>query len=141
MRGDLMKKGTTPEKGYFFNMTKKQVNKLIVLYILLKHNRGLYGKEILSLMHEMGFFERQELPTYGAFYPLLHEMHEAGLLRREERLLNPDPYEKTYQKVVLYYVTDKGREEYEILRKKYLPLFQRQEKLLNRIYEKIYNQG
>lgn len=134
-----MKKNTTPEKGYFLNISKKQVNKLIVLYILLKKNRGLYGKEILDLMHKMGFLEIQELPTYGAFYPLLHEMYEDGLLRREERLLNPDPYEKTYQKVILYYVTDYGLEQFEILKKKYLPFFQRQEQFLAKIYENIYN--
>ena len=134
-----MKKSTTPEKGYFLNVTKKQVNKLLVLHILLEQKRGLYGKEIRSLLHEKGFLEKQELPTYGSFYPLLHEMYEEGLLRREERLMNPDPYEKTYQKVVLYHVTDKGYEEYQIMKKKFLGFFQRQEQFLTKIYQKIYN--
>lgn len=129
-----------PQRGYILNVSKKQINKFLILFVLLKENRPLYGKEINSLLHSYGFFSKEELPTHGSLYPLLHEMYEDGLLTRKERLYQPEKSidETTYQKVVVYQATDIGKKEFELLKKKYLSFFQRQKDFLNKIFNTIY---
>lgn len=132
-----------PQRGYILNASKKQINKLLILYILLNENRPLYGKEINVLLNRYGFLTKDELPTHGSLYPLLHEMFEEGLLKRKERLLNPekmlDDGDRPYQKVVEYEVTDLGKKEFEILKKKFISFFQRQSDFLETVYRRIYD--
>ncbi|WP_237458328.1 PadR family transcriptional regulator [Pontibacillus yanchengensis] len=118
-------------KKFALNMSAAQFTKFYVLHLL--HKRTSMISE--HFKEEFAKLTGNWRPAPSTLLDTLHEMTDEGLLQRKEDYKS---YEKKRQKVYWYRVTEKGTEEFEVLKKHYKVLFDEQLDILKRIMNEIY---
>lgn len=112
-------------------MSAAQFTKFYIMHLLQVH-------QPMISEHFKGEFKKLTtnwIPAPSTLLDTLHEMTEDGLLERKEDYKS---YEKKRQKVYWYYLTDKGKEEFDVLKKKYKILFEEQLQILKQIMNDVY---
>ncbi|MCA0983115.1 helix-turn-helix transcriptional regulator [Halobacillus yeomjeoni] len=118
-------------KRFALNMSAAQFTKFYIMHLLQIH-------QPMISEHFKGEFKKLTtnwIPAPSTLLDTLHEMTEEGLLERREDYKS---HEKKRQKVYWYYLTDQGKEEFDVLKKKYKILFEEQLKILNQIMRDVY---
>ncbi|ASV69751.1 helix-turn-helix transcriptional regulator [Cytobacillus sp. FSL W7-1323] len=75
-------------------------------------------------------------PTHSEIYKTLHELTREGWVRREKKLLGEPGVD--FQEIIIYHLTDKGKQEYELYRKQMKVEFDRCLGLLNQAMSDHY---
>ncbi|WP_347860529.1 helix-turn-helix transcriptional regulator [Salimicrobium sp. PL1-032A] len=118
-------------KKFALNMSAAQFTKFYIMH-LLQVSQPMISEHFKK---EFKTLTKNWIPAPSTLLDTLHEMTEEGLLHRKEDYKS---YEKKRQKVYWYYLTDTGREEFEVLKKRYKILFEEQQQILNKIMRDIY---
>ncbi|MFG6121171.1 MULTISPECIES: PadR family transcriptional regulator [Thalassobacillus] len=118
-------------KKFALNMTAAQFTKFYIMHLLQVHPPMIseqFKKEFKKLTTNW-------IPAPSTLLDTLHDMTEEGLLSRKEDYKSHD---RKRQKVYWYSLTDKGKEEFDVLKKRYKLLFEEQLDILNKIMKEIY---
>ncbi|AKG04481.1 MULTISPECIES: PadR family transcriptional regulator [Salimicrobium] len=118
-------------KKFALNMSAAQFTKFYIMHLLQVKQPMIsehFKKEFKTLT-------KNWIPAPSTLLDTLHEMTEEGLLARKEDYKSHD---KKRQKVYWYYLTDAGREEFEVLKKRYKILFEEQQQILDKIMRDVY---
>ncbi|SDI99522.1 helix-turn-helix transcriptional regulator [Salimicrobium halophilum] len=118
-------------KKFALNMSAAQFTKFYIMH-LLQVSQPMISEHFKK---EFKTLTKNWIPAPSTLLDTLHEMTKEGLLHRKEDYKS---YEKKRQKVYWYYLTDSGREEFEVLKKRYKILFEEQQQILNKIMRDIY---
>ncbi|WP_181348458.1 helix-turn-helix transcriptional regulator [Thalassobacillus sp. CUG 92003] len=118
-------------KKFALNMSAAQFTKFYIMH-LLQMNAPMISEHFKTEFQKL---TKNWVPAPSTLLDTLHDMTEEGLLRRQEDYKSHD---KKRQKVYWYYLTDNGREEFEVLKKKYKILFDEQIAILNKIMNDVY---
>ncbi|SIS37312.1 PadR family transcriptional regulator [Salimicrobium flavidum] len=118
-------------KKFALNMSAAQFTKFYIMH-LLQVSQPMISEHFKK---EFKKLTKNWIPAPSTLLDTLHEMTEEGLLARKEDYKSHD---KKRQKVYWYYLTDDGREEFEVLKKRYKILFEEQQQILNKIMNDIY---
>lgn len=119
-------------KKFALNMSASQFTKFYVLYLLLDNPSGMISEQFKDEFKKIG---GQWVPAPSTLLDTLHDMTNEGLISRTESYKS---LEKRRQKVYWYRLSDKGKEEFDILKKKYLILFQEQKKIIEEILATVF---
>ena len=120
-------------KRFALNMSAAQFTKFYILHLL-----QLDGKRSMISEHFKGEFKKiggNWSPAPATLLDTLHSMTAEGLLTRTADYKSQ---EKRRQKVYWYRITEKGRDEFEILKKKNLILLQEQKEIIEHILKVVY---
>lgn len=118
-------------KRFALNMSAAQFTKFYIMHLLQVSQPKIsehFKKEFKQLTTNW-------IPAPSTLLDTLHDMTEEGLLYRKEDYKS---YDKKRQKVYWYYLTDKGKEEFDVLKKRYKILFEEQIDILNKVMSEIY---
>ncbi|MBM7552570.1 PadR family transcriptional regulator [Thalassobacillus pellis] len=118
-------------KKFALNMTAAQFTKFYIMH-LLQVNPPMISEHFKKEFQKL---TKNWIPAPSTLLDTLHDMTEEGLLRRKEDYKSHD---KKRQKVYWYSLTDTGKEEFDILKKRYHLLFEEQIEILNKIMKEIY---
>ncbi|WP_173916378.1 helix-turn-helix transcriptional regulator [Halobacillus sp. Marseille-Q1614] len=118
-------------KKFALNMSAAQFTKFYIMH-LLQVSEPLISEHFKA---EFKKLTTNWIPAPSTLLDTLHDMTEEGLLYRKEDFKS---HEKRRQKVYWYYLTDKGKEEFDVLKKKYKILFEEQLAILNQIMKDVY---
>lgn len=112
-------------------MSAAQFTKFYILHLL--HKRGSMISE--HFKDEFKKLTGNWKPAPSTLLDTLHDMTDDGLLFRTEGYKSEI---KRRQKVYWYRVTEKGSQEFQVLKKKYKILFEEQIRILNKIIKEVY---
>ncbi|MFC7060366.1 helix-turn-helix transcriptional regulator [Halobacillus seohaensis] len=118
-------------KKFALNMSAAQFTKFYIMH-LLQVSQPLISEHFKVEFHKL---TKNWIPAPSTLLDTLHDMTEEGLLYRKEDYKS---HEKKRQKVYWYYLTDQGKEEFDVLKKKYKILFEEQLTILNKIMSDVY---
>ncbi|GGF10029.1 hypothetical protein GCM10010954_05670 [Halobacillus andaensis] len=118
-------------KKFALNMSAAQFTKFYIMH-LLQVSQPMISEHFKA---EFKNLTKNWIPAPSTLLDTLHEMTEEGLLYRKEDFKS---HEKKRQKVYWYYLTDAGKEEFNVLKKRYKILFEEQQMVLNQIMKNIY---
>ncbi|MFG6148776.1 PadR family transcriptional regulator [Halobacillus sp. B23F22_1] len=118
-------------KKFALNMSAAQFTKFYIMH-LLQVSQPMISEHFKS---EFKNLTKNWIPAPSTLLDTLHEMTEEGLLYRKEDFKS---HEKKRQKVYWYYLTDAGKEEFNVLKKRYKILFEEQQMVLGQIMKNIY---
>lgn len=116
-------------KKFALNMTAAQFTKFYILHLL--HKRPTMIAE--DFKNDFKTISSNWQPAPSTLLNALHEMSdELGLLTKRKEIRGKR------QVVYNYSVTQKGEEEFEILKKKYKILFEEQKATIDKILREVY---
>lgn len=98
----------TKRKDHGFMLKQRAFLKLYLYRTITQHKS--YGRDYLKQMQEE-FKEYGFHPSHVEIYKTLHEMTLDGYVKREKRIKG-DPA-TDFQEIILYTITDAGKENYE----------------------------
>ncbi|MFS1519449.1 PadR family transcriptional regulator [Bacillus sp. SCS-151] len=119
-------------KKFALNMSAAQFTKFYILHLLKEKPSGMISEHFKKEFKKVG---GNWVPAPSTLLDALHDMTLDGLLSRTTDFKS---HEKRRQKVYWYCLTDKGTEELEVLKKKYLILFQEQKEIIERILNSVF---
>ncbi|MCP3025940.1 helix-turn-helix transcriptional regulator [Halobacillus sp. A5] len=118
-------------KKFALNMSAAQFTKFYIMH-LLQLSQPMISEHFKTEFQKL---TNNWIPAPSTLLDTLHEMTEDGLLYRKEDYKS---HEKRRQKVYWYYLTDTGKEEFNVLKKRYKLLFEEQLTILNKIMKDVY---
>ncbi|MGP4059972.1 hypothetical protein HLI_00955 [Halobacillus litoralis] len=118
-------------KRFALNMSAAQFTKFYIMHLLQVH-QPMISEHFKS---EFKKLTNNWVPAPSTLLDTLHEMSEQGLLYRKEDYKSHD---KKRQKVYWYSLTDEGKEEFDVLKKRYKLLFEEQMQILKQIMNDVY---
>ncbi|SFJ98302.1 Transcriptional regulator PadR-like family protein [Halobacillus dabanensis] len=118
-------------KRFALNMSAAQFTKFYIMHLLQVH-QPMISEHFKS---EFKKLTNNWVPAPSTLLDTLHEMTEEGLLHRKEDYKSHD---KKRQKVYWYSLTDQGKEEFDVLKKRYKLLFEEQIHILKKIMNDVY---
>jgi DNA-binding PadR family transcriptional regulator len=113
-------------------MSAAQFTKFYILFLLQDKPSGMISEEFKVEFKKIG---GQWVPAPSTLLDTLHDMTAESLISRTESFKS---LEKRRQKVYWYRLTEKGKEEFDVLKKKYLNLFQEQKKIIETILSTVF---
>ncbi|MGM7680590.1 PadR family transcriptional regulator [Cytobacillus sp. Hm23] len=122
-----MDKSSEP-KRFALNMSAAQFVKFYILY-LLTTRLTMYSEQFKKEFRTLG---GQWCPAPSTLLNTLAQMTEDGLLTREVHIKGKR------QRIYLYQLTNAGKEEFDVLKKKYYSIFEEQRKVLDRVMTQVY---
>ncbi|MEX3713360.1 helix-turn-helix transcriptional regulator [Cytobacillus horneckiae] len=85
------------------------------LYLMkMIHENKKYGTEFMGDL-DKEFKPYGYSPTHSEIYKTLHELTRENIVRREKKLRGEPGVD--FQEIIIYHLTDKGKEEYDLYRK------------------------
>ncbi|WP_246139319.1 helix-turn-helix transcriptional regulator [Halobacillus faecis] len=118
-------------KRFALNMSAAQFTKFYIMH-LLQVRQPMISEHFKA---EFKKLTKNWIPAPSTLLDTLHEMTEQGLLYRKDDYKS---YDKKRQKVYWYYLTDEGKEEFDVLKKRYKLLFEEQMQILKQIMDDVY---
>ncbi|TGB04614.1 helix-turn-helix transcriptional regulator [Halobacillus salinus] len=118
-------------KRFALNMSAAQFTKFYIMH-LLQVSQPMISEQFKK---EFKKLTKNWIPAPSTLLDTLHDMTEEGLLYRKEDYKSHD---KKRQKVYWYYLSDAGKEEFDVLKKRYKILFEEQIDILNKIMKEVY---
>ncbi|KIL45427.1 PadR family transcriptional regulator [Jeotgalibacillus soli] len=119
-------------KKFALNMSASQFTKFYILHLLSIKQSGMISEHFKSEFRKVG---GNWEPAPSTLLDALHDMAEEGYLSRTDDYKS---HEKKRQKVYWYRLTDKGREEFQRMKKQFLPLFEEQKRILENILKTVF---
>jgi len=132
MEGVQLSHKNSPKK-FALNMSAAQFTKFYILHLLQTKPSGMISEHFKEEFKKIG---GQWVPAPSTLLDTLHDMTNDGLLTRRDSYKS---LEKRRQRVYYYTLTEQGKEEFDILKKKYLILFQEQKEIIERILKTVFN--
>ncbi|WP_163526158.1 PadR family transcriptional regulator [Halobacillus ihumii] len=118
-------------KKFALNMSAAQFTKFYIMH-LLQVRQPMISEHFKEEFHKL---TNNWIPAPSTLLDTLHDMTEEGLLHRKDGYKS---YEKKRQKVYWYSLTDEGKEEFDVLKKRYKILFEEQLAILHQIMNEVY---
>ncbi|WP_241210948.1 helix-turn-helix transcriptional regulator [Halobacillus sp. BAB-2008] len=118
-------------KRFALNMSAAQFTKFYIMH-LLQLRQPMISEHFKAEFKQL---TNNWVPAPSTLLDTLHEMTEQGLLYRKEDYKSHD---RKRQKVYWYSLTDDGKEEFDVLKKRYKLLFEEQIFILKKIMSDVY---
>ncbi|PPA71849.1 PadR family transcriptional regulator [Jeotgalibacillus proteolyticus] len=119
-------------KKFALNMSASQFTKFYILHLLSIRHSGMISEHFKSEFRKIG---GNWEPAPSTLLDALHDMTDEGLLHRTDDYKS---HEKKRQKVYWYRLTDQGKDEFGLMKKQFLPLFEEQKKIIETIIKTVY---
>lgn len=120
-------------KSRGFLLKQRAVLKLYLMSYI--ENGTQYGMEMLGLLRDE-FHEYGYRPTHSEMYKVLHELTREGSIYREKRLRGTPGID--FQEIILYHLTDKGKDDLDLYKKQIKKELDRCLGLLNKVVRDNY---
>ncbi|MFQ3543093.1 helix-turn-helix transcriptional regulator [Halobacillus rhizosphaerae] len=118
-------------KKFALNMSAAQFTKFYIMH-LLQVSQPMISEHFKDEFRKL---TKNWIPAPSTLLDTLHEMTEEGLLERREDFKS---HSRKRQKVYWYYLTNQGKEEFDVLKKRYKILFEEQLQILHQIMKDVY---
>lgn len=106
----------------------------LYLFNKIEQHKG-YGSQMLEDLRKE-FKQYGYSPTHSEMYKTLHELYNEGLVRREKKIKGQQGVD--FQEIVIYHLTDKGKEESILYKKQMKVELDRCVSLLNKAIHDHY---
>ena len=119
-------------KKFALNMSASQFTKFYILHLLSIQHSGMISEHFKEEFRKVG---GNWEPAPSTLLDALHDMAEEGLLTRTDDYKS---HEKRRQKVYWYRLADHGKEEFDLMKKQFLPLFEEQKRIIENILKIVF---
>ena len=113
-------------------MSASQFTKFYILHLLSIQHSGMISEHFKEEFRKVG---GNWEPAPSTLLDALHDMAEEGLLTRTDDYKS---HEKRRQKVYWYRLADHGKEEFDLMKKQFLPLFEEQKRIIENILKIVF---